>query len=40
MHSGANEITFVTNRKPTFVVADPDLLRIDRNRADNVKRLE
>jgi len=40
MHSGANEITFVTNRKPTFVVADPDLLRIDRNRADNTKRLE
>jgi ABC-type transport system involved in multi-copper enzyme maturation permease subunit len=38
LHSGTNEITFVTREKPTFVVADPDLLRIDRNRADNVKR--
>jgi ABC-2 type transport system permease protein len=40
MHTGANEIAFVTREKPTFVVADPELLRIDRNRADNVKRVD
>jgi ABC-type transport system involved in multi-copper enzyme maturation permease subunit len=39
MRSGSNEIAFVTAEKPTFVVADPDLLRIDRNRADNVRRM-
>jgi ABC-2 type transport system permease protein len=40
MRSGANEVVFITPDKPLFVVADPDLLRIDRNRADNVKRVE
>jgi hypothetical protein len=40
MRTGGNEIAFVTHEKPNFVVADPDLLRIDRNRADNVKRVE
>jgi aminopeptidase N len=38
--TGMNSVTFVTSEKPLFVVADPDLLRIDRNRADNVKRVE
>jgi ABC-type transport system involved in multi-copper enzyme maturation permease subunit len=40
MRTGTNEIAFVTAEKPLFVVADPDLLRIDRNRADNVRRVE
>lgn len=40
MRTGGNEIAFVTSEKPTFVAADPDLLRIDRNRANNVKRVE
>jgi ABC-type transport system involved in multi-copper enzyme maturation permease subunit len=39
LRTGPNEIAFVTAEKPLFIVADPDLLRIDRNRADNVRRV-
>jgi len=35
-----NEVSFVTPEKPFVVVVDPDFLRIDRSRADNLKRLE
>jgi hypothetical protein len=40
MRSGTNSVVFVTSEKPQFVVVDPDILRIDRNRTDNVKRVE
>lgn len=40
LHSGANELTFTVNAKPAFVAVDPLVLRVDRNRFDNVKKVE
>ncbi|MEA2326300.1 MAG: type transport system permease protein [Thermoanaerobaculia bacterium] len=37
LHSGANTITVVVNKQPSFAAIDPYLTRIDRNRFDNVK---
>lgn len=39
LHSGANTITVIVNKQPSFAAIDPYLTRIDRNRFDNVKHL-
>jgi hypothetical protein len=39
MHSGANTITVIVDKKPSFAAIDPYITRIDRNRFDNVKAL-
>ena len=39
LHSGANQISMVVREKPAYVAIDPWLLRIDRNRFDNGKRI-
>ena len=37
LHSGANTITIVADKQPSFAAIDPYITRIDRNRFDNVK---
>ncbi|HEX3579943.1 MAG TPA: M1 family aminopeptidase [Thermoanaerobaculia bacterium] len=37
VHSGANTITVIVNRQPSYAAIDPYITRIDRNRFDNVK---
>lgn len=37
--SGVTEVTFLVDRAPAYVVVDPDLTRIDRNRLDNIAGL-
>ena len=37
LHSGANTITVIVDKQPSFAAIDPYLTRIDRNRFDNVK---
>jgi len=39
LRSGTNTLTFVVEREPAVVVIDPEILRIDRNRLDNVWRV-
>jgi ABC-2 type transport system permease protein len=39
LHSGANAITVIVDKQPSFAAIDPYLTRIDRNRFDNVKAL-
>jgi hypothetical protein len=39
MHEGINEMTIVVSEQPAFVAVDPRLLRIEKNRSDNVKKL-
>ncbi len=39
VRSGAQVLTFVTDRKPTHAGVDPYNYYIDRNSADNVLRL-
>ena len=39
LHSGANTITVIVDKEPSFAVIDPYITRIDRNRFDNVKPL-
>ncbi len=40
LRSGANTLSFVVEREPAVVEIDPEILRIDRNRLDNVWRIE
>ena len=40
IRSGMNELAFIVERKPESVEIDPEILRIDRNRLDNVWRVE
>jgi ABC-type transport system involved in multi-copper enzyme maturation permease subunit len=37
LHSGANTITVIVDKQPSYAAIDPYLTRIDRNRFDNVK---
>src|SRR6185295_14132512 len=37
LHAGANTVVVIASRKPATAAIDPYLLRIDRNRFDNVK---
>ena len=39
LHNGANTITVIVDKQPSFAAIDPYLTRIDRNRFDNVKHL-
>jgi ABC-2 type transport system permease protein len=39
LHSGVNELSFVVNEPPQWLAVDPNILRIDRNRFDNGKRV-
>jgi hypothetical protein len=39
MRSGITEVRFLVDRAPAFVVVDPDVTRIDKNRLDNVAPL-
>ncbi len=39
IRSGMNELTFVVENEPASVGVDPEILRIDRNRLDNVWRI-
>jgi ABC-type transport system involved in multi-copper enzyme maturation permease subunit len=39
LRSGVNEVTFTVKEKPVYVEVDPYVLRIDKSRADNAKRL-
>ena len=39
LHNGANTITVVVDKQPSFAAIDPYLTRIDRNRFDNGKAL-
>lgn len=39
LHSGANTITVIVDKQPSYATIDPYLTRIDRNRFDNVKHL-
>jgi ABC-2 type transport system permease protein len=38
-HNGANTVTVIVDKQPSFAAIDPYLTRIDRNRFDNVKHL-
>jgi ABC-2 type transport system permease protein len=40
LHSGVNTVSMIVKEKPSYVAVDPWLLRIDRNRFDNGKRLD
>ncbi|MEO6323680.1 MAG: M1 family aminopeptidase [Thermoanaerobaculia bacterium] len=40
LHSGANDLAFDVAEAPGFVAVDPALLRIDRNRRDNVRKVD
>jgi ABC-2 type transport system permease protein len=40
LRSGANELSFVVQEKPVWLAVDPNILRIDRNRFDNGKRVQ
>lgn len=37
LHNGANTITVIVDKQPSYAAIDPYLTRIDRNRFDNVK---
>jgi hypothetical protein len=37
LRSGANTVTVVVDKQPSFAAIDPYITRIDRNRFDNVK---
>jgi ABC-2 type transport system permease protein len=37
LHSGANTITIIVDKQPSYAAIDPYITRIDRNRFDNVK---
>jgi ABC-2 type transport system permease protein len=37
LHNGANTITVIVDKQPSFAAIDPYITRIDRNRFDNVK---
>jgi ABC-type transport system involved in multi-copper enzyme maturation permease subunit len=39
LHSGANTITVIVGKQPSFAVIDPYITRLDRNRFDNVNYL-
>jgi ABC-type transport system involved in multi-copper enzyme maturation permease subunit len=39
MHTGANTISVIVDKAPSFAAIDPYITRIDRNRFDNVKAL-
>jgi ABC-type transport system involved in multi-copper enzyme maturation permease subunit len=39
LHNGANTITVIVDKEPSFAAIDPYITRIDRNRFDNVKSL-
>jgi aminopeptidase N len=39
LRSGANDLSFVVNETPRWIAVDPNILRIDRNRFDNGKRI-
>jgi len=40
LRSGRNELTMVVDRPPAWVSVDPDLLRIETNRGDNLRAIE
>jgi len=40
LRSGANAISIIVDKEPSFAAIDPYITRIDRNRFDNVKRVE
>ncbi|HVT04449.1 MAG TPA: hypothetical protein VHL58_13860 [Thermoanaerobaculia bacterium] len=40
LRTGTNEVTFVVNQAPAWIAVDPWILRIDRNRFDNSRRVE
>jgi hypothetical protein len=37
LHSGANTITVIVDKQPSYAAIDPYITRIDRNRFDNMK---
>jgi hypothetical protein len=37
LHTGANTITVIVNKQPSYAAIDPYITRLDRNRFDNVK---
>jgi len=39
LHNGANAITVIVDRQPSYAAIDPYITRIDRNRFDNVKSI-
>jgi ABC-type transport system involved in multi-copper enzyme maturation permease subunit len=39
VHSGINTITVIVDKEPSFAAIDPYITRIDRNRFDNVKKV-
>lgn len=39
MRSGITEVRFLVDRAPAYVVVDPDITRVDKNRLDNVAGL-
>ncbi|MEO8379959.1 MAG: M1 family aminopeptidase [Acidobacteriota bacterium] len=39
LHSGMNELTLTVDQPPTTIAVDPRVLRIDKNRFDNEKRM-
>jgi len=40
LHEGESELSIVVDAPPAFVAVDPYVLRIDKNRLDNIKALE
>jgi len=40
VHSGANTISVIVDKQPSFAAIDPYITRIDRNRFDNVKKVD